>query len=37
MIEFEVGAGDADKVVLANNRGAYHSLRLVKADDEHDG
>jgi hypothetical protein len=28
-IELEVGAGDAEKVVFANNRGAFHALRLV--------
>lgn len=28
-IELEVGAGDAEKLVLANNRGAYHALRLT--------
>jgi hypothetical protein len=28
-VEFEVGAGDAHKTVLANNRGAFHALRLV--------
>jgi len=31
-IELEVGAGDADKLVFANNRGAYHALRLMGAD-----
>ena len=28
-IEFDPGAGDAQKTVLANNRGAFHALRLV--------
>ena len=28
-IELDVGAGDAEKLVFANNRGAYHALRLV--------
>ena len=27
-IELEVGAGDAEKVVFANNRGAFHALRI---------
>jgi hypothetical protein len=27
-IEFEIGAGDAEKVVFANNRGAFHAMRL---------
>jgi hypothetical protein len=30
-IEFEVGAGDAEKVVFANNRGAFHALRISGA------
>lgn len=30
-IELEVGAGDAEKMVFANNRGAYHALRLTGA------
>lgn len=29
-IELEVGAGDADKVVFANNRGAFHALRMPR-------
>lgn len=28
-IELEVGAGDAEKVVFANNRGAFHALRIA--------
>jgi hypothetical protein len=27
-IDLEVGAGDAEKVVFANNRGAFHALRI---------
>jgi hypothetical protein len=27
-IELEVGAGDAEKVVFSNNRGAFHALRI---------
>jgi hypothetical protein len=27
-IELDVGAGDAEKVVFANNRGAFHALRI---------
>jgi hypothetical protein len=30
-IELDVGAGDAEKVVFANNRGAFHALRLTGA------
>jgi hypothetical protein len=30
-IEFEVGAGDAEKVVFANNRGAFHALRIPES------
>lgn len=30
-IELEVGAGDAEKVVFANNRGAFHALRVAGA------
>lgn len=30
-IELEVGAGDAEKLVFANNRGAFHALRLIGA------
>lgn len=30
-IDLDVGAGDAEKAVFANNRGAYHALRLVGA------
>lgn len=33
-IEFEVGAGDAEKVVFANNRGAFHALRIQGRSDE---
>lgn len=29
-IEFQVGAGDADKVVFANNRGAFHALLVPR-------
>lgn len=28
-IELDPGAGDAEKVVFANNRGAFHAIRLV--------
>lgn len=30
-IELEVGAGDAEKVVFSNNRGAFHALRIPRA------
>lgn len=33
-IEFEVGAGDAEKVVFANNRGAFHALRMREPSDD---
>ena len=33
-IEFEVGAGDAEKVVFANNRGAFHALRIRGRTDD---
>jgi hypothetical protein len=29
-IDLEVGAGDAEKLVFANNRGAFHALRLTR-------
>lgn len=31
-IELDVGAGDSEKLVFANNRGAYHALRVVGAN-----
>ena len=33
LVELEVGAGDAPKVLLANNQGAYHALRWVGSED----
>jgi hypothetical protein len=30
-IELEVGAGDAEKVMFSNNRGAFHALRIPRA------
>jgi len=33
LIELEIGAGDAPKMLFANNQGAYHALRWVGSTD----